>query len=362
MTIAINIIGHNNIYESAFLYYLYYTLPEFAKQHKSNRLVVIGNHNPFGDNLPDNISVVAIKEEVSKNPVKKLLYKNKVKKAFQRADSNTIISTIDNYVYAPKENTVIGVFNDVSNIPERKNNQLKNILQHCRSILCLSETISTNIANRYNIEPSKLKVVHPIVNIIPESLQDWKQHQNTKEKYTQGREFFLLIGTTTHIKELKTVLKAFSVFKKMQKSTMPLVIVEKGLNEHAVAEIIKKYKYKDDVICINEPDEATTLKINAAAYACIEHSSHNLFATLQCLALNVPVISLKSLSSEELFGDAVVYTPLNDIASLSEKIMILFKDEATRNEIIKENISQYKALSAKDSIISVWDSLLAVND
>ncbi|WP_146081749.1 glycosyltransferase, partial [Pseudoxanthomonas sp. KAs_5_3] len=89
------------------------------------------------------------------------------------------------------------------------------------------------------------------------------------------------------------------------------------------------YKYRNDVVWLEETDQETMSKLVAGAYALIytsrfEGMAMPVYAALQC---QVPVIALDGLAAREAGGDAVLYTDPDSLGDLADKMCLLYKDE-----------------------------------
>ena len=58
----------------------------------------------------------------------------------------------------------------------------------------------------------------------------FEKREKVKEEYADGNEFFLHAGNINEDKNLMNLLKAFSAFKKRQRSNMQLLIIGKSGN------------------------------------------------------------------------------------------------------------------------------------
>ena len=60
----------------------------------------------------------------------------------------------------------------------------------------------------------------------------WTEKESWKDSFTEGREYFLYVGSVHPRKNLINLLKAFSGFKKRQKTNMQLVIAGRMAWQH----------------------------------------------------------------------------------------------------------------------------------
>jgi alpha-1,3-rhamnosyl/mannosyltransferase len=173
---------------------------------------------------------------------------------------------------------------------------------------------------------------------------EWDEREVVKSTYTEGAEFFLVTGALHPRNNVMPVLKAFSALKKRQRSNIKLVMA--GSHTPAGAEILKalqSYKFRQDVVLIESPDQQALANLAGAAYALVypprfEGYAWPILAAQRC---KVPVIALESAAAREVGGDAILYADPSSQEDLSEKMSLLYKDEMLRSRLLtKEGIIQ----------------------
>ena len=119
---------------------------------------------------------------------------------------------------------------------------------------------------------------------------------------------------------------------------MQLVITAKSLSaKNPFNKIFNTYKYRRDVrLLINLPEDELA-KITASAYAFIypAYSAGTALLPLQAMQCEVAVITSRVGALKEKLGDAVLYADPSNFEDIAEKMMLLFKDETKRSELIK---------------------------
>ncbi|WP_462221661.1 glycosyltransferase family protein, partial [Ferruginibacter sp.] len=100
-------------------------------------------------------------------------------------------------------------------------------LTKAKVIVTTAEFLKKDIINKYKIASDKIDVAYTSAsnNFKPST---WQQKDAVKEKYTEGLEYFLYAGPVNTGSNLITLLKAFSFFKKRQKSNMQLLLMSKS--------------------------------------------------------------------------------------------------------------------------------------
>ncbi|MBS1578138.1 MAG: glycosyltransferase family 4 protein [Bacteroidetes bacterium] len=233
-------------------------------------------------------------------------------------------------------------------------------LKKAKHIATVSEFSKQDISNQYKTSSEKISVVYsaakPVFATIPYVLQS-----AVKEKYTDGCEYFLFTGGIHPRKNLLTLLKAFSVFKKRQQSNMKLLVAGRlAWKNNDLLDKLETYKYRNDVVLFGYVKEDELVNITASAYALIFPSFFEGFGVppLEAMQCNVPVITSNVSSMPEICGAAALYTNPNSYNELAEKMMQLYKDETLRNKIIDEGKEQCKKFNWNTTADLMWQTIL----
>jgi len=209
---------------------------------------------------------------------------------------------------------------------------------------CFSKNYSHLLKEEMTIPENRVHFSTPFFHheTIPAS---WSERESAKTQFTGGDDFFVFVGDIHPRHHLIPILKAYSIFKKWQKSSMKLVIM--GYTTEYTARIlqsIESYKHRDDVVIITDPDEQEKLKILSASYACIYTAeSISIPATMpDAIKLAVPLIVSDIPNMKEWGLDHVLYANASNETQIAEKMMLLFKDEHLRSKQV-ENANQFLA-------------------
>lgn len=216
--------------------------------------------------------------------------------------------------------------------------------RHTPKFLAKASTIATlsafsrkEICNQYAWKEESIDIVYSGAGEVFAPLTI-EEKNSVKEKYTEGREYFVYTGAIHPNKNLVHLLKAFSVFKKKQKSGMKLVLAGPlAKNYESFAKDLQSYKYRDDVVMTGYLPEAALAAVTGAAYAMVYPSLWEGFsvAVLEAIQAGVPVILSDGSAMQEVAGDAALYANGTDYADIAEKMIRLYKDENMRATLIK---------------------------
>ena len=110
----------------------------------------------------------------------------------------------------------------------------KTFLEKLSGILVSNSDLSSQLANKYPAQRAKFKMVEIDVGTRDRVL-NYEEAEKVKSQHTGGAEYFLCLVTEASKGSFITILKAFSLFKKRQKSNMLLLfILDDGVDEEAL--------------------------------------------------------------------------------------------------------------------------------
>jgi|GEM_PF-7027621 len=184
------------------------------------------------------------------------------------------------------------------------------------------------------------------------NIPDHLKKNEIKNVLTSGKEYLVYLSSTPNDSNFICLLKAFSIFKKWQKTEMLLIILTSYNQDPAIADF-SSYKYRDEVLCFNKNNTKYFTKIPGAAYGGITFSTLEIDEPgLLMMKAGIPVITMASEEAEFCFGKAALYSEPNE-NSLAQKMISLYKDESYRNDSItagKEQAALYSWQHCADVI------------
>ncbi len=236
----------------------------------------------------------------------------------------------------------------------------KKFVQKATRIATVSQFSKQDIITQYAINPNKIDVVYSAAKTVFKPL-DFIDKQSVKDSFADGREYFLFTGGSNPRKNLITVLKAFSIFKKKLKSNMKLLIVGKiNVKKNSIIEKLETYKYKEDVVLLNYVEDTVLVKLTASAYTCIYPSFFEGFGVpiVEAMQSGVPIITSNTSSMIEVGSMAALYTDPSNVEELANQMMMLYKDEKLRVAQIEKGLLQAKQFSWNNTAELLWQSIL----
>ncbi|MGB3163685.1 MAG: glycosyltransferase family 1 protein [Chitinophagaceae bacterium] len=230
------------------------------------------------------------------------------------------------------------------------------------SIATVSEFSKKDIIAQYGTDAKKINVVYNGVKEVFNPINN-EAKATIKNKYTDGKEYFIYAGSIHPRKNLITLLKAFSVFKKRQQTNMKLVLAGRlAWQYESFEKDLKSYKYRNDVVLTGYVEEAVLAEIIGAAYGLVYPSFFEGFGVpvLEAMRCDVPVITSADSAMQEIAKDAALYADANSHTDIANKMMLLYKDENLRKELILKGRQIVKQYSWDKTATLLWQSIVKV--
>lgn len=370
MKIAINTRELSDDFRAGNGYFVYETMKRIAKSHPEHEFILLSDrplNNAF--QFGNNVKKVIAGPSANHPLLWRWWYNIKVPAILRKYKADVFVScdgccslatTIPQYLVVPGLPFLYSSsLLKKSQLLYYKRN-MQHFLKKAKSIAILSEFIKNDLLKNYQVNEKGITVLNCAVNDIFQPADDEMKKQ-VKEKYTSGKEFFVYAGEIHPGKNVLNLLKAFSLFKKKQKTGMKLVFAGNFVRGSKIfSQSISTYKYREDVIITGHIDEEALAGIISSAYAMVYPVVGDGFAfsVLAAIKSGVPVITSAPSSMQEIAGDAALYTNVTSINEIAEKMMLVYKDENLRNKLILNGKKYAENFDWDKTAALLWQSIL----
>ncbi|MBO9658821.1 MAG: glycosyltransferase family 4 protein [Chitinophagaceae bacterium] len=233
-------------------------------------------------------------------------------------------------------------------------------LKKASSIVTVSQFSKEDIVSKYKTDPAAIDVIYNAARSSMHPLS-WQEKQSVTHEYTGGKNYFIYAGSIHPRKNLVNLLKAFSIFKKRQKSDWKLVIAGRAAWQSGkFMDSISSYKYRGDLVMTGYTDDQKLTQLIGAAYAMVYPSLFEGFGmpVVEAMQAGVPVITSKDSAMQEIGGDAALYADPTDHEDIADKMMRIYKDEALRDRLIQAGLEKAAEYDWERSAEMLWASIL----
>ena len=234
-----------------------------------------------------------------------------------------------------------------------------NFIKKTKVIVTLSQFAKQAIIKNYNTDADKIEVVYSGINEIFDRI-NIEERETTKEKYADGNEYFIYTGEIGPDKNLVNLLRAFSAFKKRQKSGMQLIIAGNyGKKYEEFLDQLRLFKFREEVKVLEKLTPEKSAKITASAYAMVYPSLFENFATqaLQAMKSDVPVITSPNTAIHEICEDAALYANPENFKEIALQMISVFQNENLRSKLIEKGRVQAKKYNWNMTANLFWKAI-----
>ena len=345
---------------SVYLYFVYKIVAELSLHSKDNHIHLLVNSSWKDDIVREGISVTQIPAFGSFLHQYKLT--NFINKTLSSIKADAFLSLTGYSSNAVKISNHVFLGDDffLQEDPKAKKKQLKEI-ENVKTIFVFSNNEKKYLQGLNDHLAGKTAVVYGAAKEMYHSTAAEEQLA-AKARYTDGTEYLLYDGSLfpQHMVQL---LKAFSLFKKRQKTSMKIVLATNG-NAHRqeLIKLLGSYKYRADVVLQTDISELEIIQLFGAAYGYINpFNERTLIPSLSAMQAQCPVITSSDSAITEFSIDAALYYTKNDTADLAEKMMLLYRDEDLRSSLIKKGSELATNLSWQQTVDTIMKQIEVYN-
>ncbi|MEI8052517.1 MAG: hypothetical protein WCH52_02130 [Bacteroidota bacterium] len=351
MTIAvqINSTSSNNNFFGDFNY-LHFSL--VARRYKNFKIMFISDQ-PFDPCIfiEPNIELVTLSPQISNGILAKIWYTVKLQKILKKNKIDFFFS--NSYFCNLKELSKQIIFiNDDSFL---KKKSMEKYILASSFIITPNEYIQTKLSERFPALINKLLFISPFINENVKPI-NYSQKQEVKNIFSDGVDYFLLYANNTTTANIIMALKAFSIFKKWQLSNMKLLIVTGEKQNKKLSKEIENYKFRSDVKFFPENNVDV---LCSAAYASVFFPDGLKIDNkmLDVMKMNIPILLPEQDYHQSFFKESALYF-LNNESSLSQKMILIYKDESTRSSLINSAQLITSAHNPNTAVEKIIDTII----
>jgi len=333
----------------------------WAKNSPADHFIIFSDDISFADTLPaGNITPVLIKPAIKNNLSFYYWYNLKLPSLLKRYDANAFISgsgAISLRTNIPQYLFLRESFSRSHDKHRHKKYLLKyfpRFAEKAAAIFTTEKYIAAALQKRF---PQVTKEIFTPYHALSEIYQplSWEEKEAITATFTSGNDYFVhyLSANTQH--SVRMMLKAFSIFKKWQKSSMKLVFLVDNLQAEGLVPDMGLYKYRDEVLFIPAGADNRSMLLAAALSALyLPKYIHGENFGLNALQCNVPLIVPEMEDLKLSFGDAALYAG-SDETSIAEKMLLLYKDETLRKTLLESGSTLLLNYDLEKSASEIWN-------
>ena len=233
-------------------------------------------------------------------------------------------------------------------------------IKHATRLATVSEFSRKDISSRFAIPESSIDLVYNGVNNMYSPVPEIEQ-QKIRNRYSNGRPYFLFLGLVHPRKNLTRIINAYEVFRRSQPDNVKLLVA--GSTKYRTKDTKDAYErsaFKHDIIFTGRVPDRELNGILGSSLSLVYTSLFEGFGIpiLEAMQCNVPVITSDVTAMPEVGGEAVLYTDPYSVESISSAMIRIYKDESLRCHLIAKGSNQLQKFSWDMTAEKLWESIL----
>ena len=323
-----------------------------VKQHSDHRFIIITDEKPTEQfSTYSNTEIIVVKP-ISKNALLKRIWWNvKLPVVLKKVKADLFIS----FHNACSSTGSVPQSMLIQDIEETSKTHIKK----AQLLLVTNNLMKKELIGKHGVSEKKITIVYPSANRMFEPINE-EEKVIIKNKYSEGKEYFLFNSIFSREEDIIDLLKSFSHFKRRQQSNFKLFLTT-PTNSFFEKSLVS-YKYRNDVKFIDTNDKREQVSITASAYAVVLpfNTNENLIVTLNTMRSGVPVIAVKNSVVNEVAEDAAIYAEAETTKDIGEKMIQVYTDESYRFKLIEKGKQVAATYTVEKAVQILWQSILKV--
>lgn len=238
----------------------------------------------------------------------------------------------------------------------------KRSVQKAARLATVSQFSKDDLIKTYKVPVAKVDVVYNGVSDHFKPLNADEIKKN-REVFSQGKPYFLFVGSLHPRKNILNMLLAFDRFKKETESDFKFLIVGKKQWWNAEMEqTFNALKHQSDIVFTGRQPDESLARITASAFAKMYVSYFEGFGipVIEAMKCNVPVITSNITSLPEVSGDAALLVTPTDVTQITNAMKQLASNDSMRNSLIEKGKIQQAKFSWDKTAELTWQTIQTV--
>ncbi|MCR4932526.1 MAG: glycosyltransferase family 4 protein [Bacteroidales bacterium] len=232
-------------------------------------------------------------------------------------------------------------------------------------IATVSEYSKQDISNTYGIDSKKIDVVYDGAHSFYRPCSEGEK-ATTRQKFTDGKPFFIYVGTISRRKNLTNILLAFDKYKtnRPDDSMQLLVVGSRYWWQDELAEAYDNMRYQSDVRFIGHIESDVLAQLMGASEALVYASLFEGFGIpiLEAFYAETVVITSNVTSMPEVAGDAAILVDPLSVEEIAKAMQDVAGNEELKRSLIEKGKERRDMFSWDRTATLLWNSLLQTLD
>lgn len=228
-------------------------------------------------------------------------------------------------------------------------------------IATVSEFSKQDIVETYGVDSKKIDVVYDGAHSFYRPISD-DEKRLIRQKFTDGKPFFIYVGTISRRKNLTNILLAFDKFKDAHRDSQQqlLVVGSRYWWQDELASAFDSMRHQSDVRFVGHAESDVLAQLMGASTALVYTSLFEGFGIpiIEAFCAETAVITSDVTSMPEVAGDAALLVDPLSVDAIADAMSRIEGDEALRASLIEKGSARKELFSWDRTASLLWDSLM----
>ncbi len=352
-------------------WFTYETLKRITKNHPEHEFYFLFDRK-YSDKFifSENVTPVVLNPPARHPFLWFLWFEISVKRFLKKVNADLFLSP-DGYLSLKSGVKQIAVIHDINFVhrPEdlpffsRKyyNYFFPEFAEKAYKIATVSEYSKQDISKQFKVSDNKISVVYNGCNEVYLPVNE-EIKTEVRQRFTEGKDYFIFIGTLHPRKNIARLFYAFEKFKKETKSDFKLVIV--GTKMFMTSDIEKAYsqsEFKNDIIFTGrlKPEKLHLVLASAFAMTFVPLFEGFGIPLIEAMNCDVPVITSNTTSLPEVAGDAALFVSPFDVDEIKNAMIKISENEELRKSLIGKGRVRKNDFSWDKTAEKLWEIMVS---
>lgn len=232
-------------------------------------------------------------------------------------------------------------------------------------VATVSEFSAGDIAHTYGISRDRIDLVpNGVAGLFSPPVEG--ESDSTRSEFTGGRPYFLFVSNFSPRKNLETVIRAYGIFRKDNKSDHVLLLAGRRLYlTKEIDRALKKSPYGSDILFTGSVTRDVLRRLYGGAVALVFVSWFEGFGipVVEAQRCGTPCILSDTSSLPEVSGGAALCTGPAGADAIAAAMARLVSDEALRRRLSHDGMINSQRYSWQKAATEMWNCIMkATND
>jgi glycosyltransferase involved in cell wall biosynthesis len=224
-----------------------------------------------------------------------------------------------------------------------------------KRILTVSHFSKNDIMEKYRIESKKISVIYNGISdeyriLAPDEITETRRH------FSNGKPYFIFVGSLHPRKNVKRLVEAFSEFSKTN-SDIDLVIVGNAMWKQEVFSLTNDTKKRVHFLGHLTTSELSRVTGAAFALSYVPYFEGFGIPLVEAMRCGIPIVSANTSCLPEIAGDAAIYCDPFSVEDITAQLQLLSKDSKLYQHLAENALKRSVLFSWDKAAEEVWDVL-----